>query len=130
MLPIYCRQGRWSSSRRFAAVKVTVVRPRPSELSVAHTDARPLRRVAKPMPDDGLLSLGSAASEGVEWLIRRGYLTQLRVLHGRLQPGKAGAERGAYFLGEKARSALSVTIGANSLSAACDGLLKPAAALP
>jgi hypothetical protein len=81
------------------------------------------------MPDDVLLPLGSTASEGVEWLTEREYLRKKRVLYGRPQPGKASAERVAYFLGENARSALSVTISANSLNAARDSLLKPVAAL-
>jgi hypothetical protein len=85
--------------------------------------------MAKAMPDAVFLPLGSAASEGVEWLTEQGYLSKKRVLHGLPHPSTANAERVAYFLGEKARANLSIKTSANNLDAARDSLLNAVAAL-
>lgn len=85
--------------------------------------------MAKAMPDAVFLPLGSAASEGIEWLTGLGYLRKERVLHGLPHASKANAERVAYFLGEKARSDLSIKTSPNKLDAARENLLKAVAAL-
>ncbi|MCA8494027.1 hypothetical protein [Burkholderia arboris] len=66
----------------------------------------------------------------VEWLTEQGYRRKERVLRGLLHPSGANSERVAYFLGEKARSDLSIETSANNLDAARDNLLTAVAALP
>lgn len=85
--------------------------------------------VAKAMPDAVFLPLGSAASNGVEWLVQQGYIRKERVLAGLPHPSRANAERVAYFLGEKARSNLSVKTSPSKLDAARDNLVAAVSAL-
>ena len=51
--------------------------------------------------------LGPKVSEGLEWLAQSGVISHDRILRGLPHPSGANAERIAYFLGRKARSALS-----------------------
>jgi hypothetical protein len=51
--------------------------------------------------------LGPKVSLALSWLARRGILDEGRILHGIPHPSGANAERIAYFLGRKEKSALS-----------------------
>lgn len=60
------------------------------------------------LPQAVFVPLGPTVSAGLEWLAERGAVEPSRVLHGLPHPSGANAERIAYFVGNKARSALSV----------------------
>jgi hypothetical protein len=51
--------------------------------------------------------LGPKVGQALSWLARRGVLDEGRILHGLPHPSGANAERIAYFLGRKEKSALS-----------------------
>lgn len=86
--------------------------------------------MAKALPDAVFVPLGTVASKGVEWLTEQGCITRERVLlYGLPHPSKENSERVAYFLGEKARSDLSVKTNANKLDAARDSLQRAVASL-
>lgn len=61
--------------------------------------------------------------------LMRGCLKRERVLYGLPHPSRENSERVAYFLGEKARSDLSVKTNADKLDAARDGLQRAVASL-
>jgi hypothetical protein len=61
--------------------------------------------------------LGPKVSEGLDWLVQRGVIPADRILHGLPHPSGANAERIAYFLGRKSRSALSAKTDAARLDA-------------
>ncbi len=67
-----------------------------------------LREEATALPDALWVPLGLKAEAGVQYLVRKGHLEQARVLSGLLHPSGANNERVAYFIGRKARDALSV----------------------
>jgi hypothetical protein len=62
---------------------------------------------AKAFNNAVFVPLGPKVSEGLDWLAQRGVIPADRILHGLPHPSGANAERIAYFLGRKARSALS-----------------------
>jgi hypothetical protein len=66
----------------------------------------------------------------VGWLVRNGVLDAARVLNGLPHPSGANAERIAYFLGRKARDALSPKTDATALDHARARLIGQIAALP
>lgn len=53
------------------------------------------------------IPLGPKVSEGLDWLAKNGVISPDRILPGLPHPSGANAERIAYFLGRKARNALS-----------------------
>jgi hypothetical protein len=82
------------------------------------------------LPDAVWVPLGPKATEGVDWLVRNGVLNAARVLNGLPHPSGANAERIAYFLGRKARDALSFKTDATALNYARERLIGQIAALP
>lgn len=69
------------------------------------------------------IPLGPKVSEGLRWLAKQGVLKEDRILHGLPHPSGANAERIAYFLGRKERSALSAKTNATQLDALRDALV-------
>lgn len=69
------------------------------------------------------IPLGPKVSEGLRWLASQGVLQADRILDGLPHPSGANAERIAYFLGRKERSALSAKTNAAQLDAAREALL-------
>ncbi|AOJ17111.1 hypothetical protein [Burkholderia vietnamiensis] len=70
---------------------------------------------AKTLSKAVFVPLGPRVSEGLDWLASRGVMPADRILHGLPHPSGANAERIAYFLGRKARSALSAKTDATRL---------------
>jgi hypothetical protein len=64
-------------------------------------------KIAKAMPEAVFIPVGAAASRGVEWLTKGGFMNKERVLHGIPHPRKEERDRVAYFLGEKDRADLN-----------------------
>jgi hypothetical protein len=62
---------------------------------------------AAQLPDAVFMPLGPKVGQALSWLARRGILDEGRILHGIPHPSGANAERIAYFLGRKEKSALS-----------------------
>lgn len=73
--------------------------------------------------------LGSKVAEALHFLADRGCLTKERILEGMPHPSGANAERIAYFLGKKNRSALSSKTNPDKLDRARDQLKAKVAAL-
>lgn len=59
------------------------------------------------LPDAVYVPLGPKVGLALAWLARRGVLDEARILHGLPHPSGANAERIAYFLGRKEKTALS-----------------------
>ena len=70
------------------------------------------------LPDALYIPMGASVGEGMDWLAAQGILTASRILHGLPHPSGANAERVAYFLGRKERSALSSKTNGAQLDAA------------
>lgn len=85
---------------------------------------------ARALPDAVWVPLGPKAAEGVQWLVRKGALRGDVVLDGLPHPSGANAERIAYFLGRKAREALSPKTAPAGLDDARERLKAQIAALP
>lgn len=62
---------------------------------------------AAQLPQAVFIPLGPKVAKGLEWLAARGAIDPSRVLAGLPHPSGANAERVAYFLGRKAKAALS-----------------------
>lgn len=75
------------------------------------------------------IPLGPKVSEALAWLVDEGVLHGDRILNGLPHPSCANAERIAYFLGRKARSALSVKTNPDQLDATRTTLLSRISAL-
>lgn len=75
------------------------------------------------------IPLGPKVSEALAWLIDEGVLRADRILNGLPHPSGANAERIAYFLGRKARSALSSKTNPDQLDATRMTLLSQVSAL-
>jgi len=73
---------------------------------------------ARALPDAVWVPLGPSATEGVSWIVQKGFLKQRQVLIGLPHPSGANAERIAYFLGRKDRAALSRKTSADLIDAA------------
>jgi hypothetical protein len=86
-------------------------------------------KMAKAMPEAVFIPVGAAASRGVEWLTKEGFLTKERVLHGLPHPRKEEPNRTAYFLGEKDRVDLDKDTHPDKIDAARDYLRSAVAAL-
>ncbi|MBN3761239.1 hypothetical protein [Burkholderia sp. Ac-20365] len=84
---------------------------------------------ARSLPDAVYIPLGPKVSEGLDWLVARGVVPPDKVLHGLPHPSGANAERIAYFLGRKAREALSAKTDAAKLDAIREQLQVRVAAL-
>lgn len=75
------------------------------------------------LPDALYIPMGASVSEGLDWLAGQGVLRAGRILHGLPHPSGANAERVAYFLGKKDRSALSSKTNGAQIDAARQALL-------
>jgi hypothetical protein len=73
--------------------------------------------------------LGPKVSLALSWLARRGMLDEARILHGIPHPSGANAERIAYFLGRKQKSALSSRTNGDRIDADRAALCEKMAAL-
>ena len=69
------------------------------------------------------IPLGPVVSDGLNWLANEGILRPQQILHGLPHPSPANAERIAYFIGKKERTALSTKTNADKLDAARSGLI-------
>lgn len=67
--------------------------------------------------DPIFIPLGPKVTEAMAWLAEQGVLDKDRILDGLPHPSGANAERIAYFLGRKAKSALSSKTNAEQLDA-------------
>ena len=85
-------------------------------------DARALSRAV-------FLPLGDKVSAALHSLADQGYIDKQRILDGMPHPSGANAERIAYFLGNKARSALSSKTNPDKLDTAREGLVERVMAL-
>lgn len=86
-------------------------------------------KMAKAMPEAVFIPVGAAASRGVEWLTKEGFMNRERVLHGIPHPRKEEPDRVAYFLGEKDRADLNEKTHPDKIDAARDHLQSAVAAL-
>jgi hypothetical protein len=84
---------------------------------------------AKALPDAVFIPLGDKVAQALHFLADRGYITKERILDGLPHPSGANAERIAYFLGKKERSALSSKTSPAKLDQARDDLMLRIAAL-
>jgi hypothetical protein len=69
------------------------------------------------LPDAVYVPLGPKVGLALAWLARRGVLDGDRILHGLPHPSGANAERIAYFLGRKEKSALSSRTNGDQIDA-------------
>ena len=69
------------------------------------------------LPDAVWVPLGPKVGLALDWLARRGILDQGRILHGLPHPSGANAERIAYFLGRKEKTALSSRTNGDQIDA-------------
>ena len=81
------------------------------------------------LPKAVFLPLGDKVSEALHYLADQGVLSRSRILDGLPHPSGANAERIAYFLGRKERSALSAKTSPEKLDAAKTQLLAQIKAL-
>ncbi|MGF6739576.1 hypothetical protein [Paraburkholderia atlantica] len=86
-------------------------------------------KMANTVPEAVFIPVGAAASKGVEWLAKEGFLNKGRVFHGLPHPRKESGEHTAYFLGEKERAELSKETNPDKIDAARDYLRNAVAAL-
>ena len=85
---------------------------------------------AKALRNAVFVPLGDKVAEALFFLAGHGLLKEQQILDGLPHPSGANAERIAYFLGRKARSALSAKTDANKLDSARERMLTKVAALP
>lgn len=81
------------------------------------------------LPDALYIPMGASVSEGLDWLAAQGVIRRDRILHGLPHPSGANAERVAYFLGKKAKEALSAKTNGGQIDAAREALVGQMAAL-
>ena len=84
---------------------------------------------AAQMSNPVYIPLGPKASEGLAWLAAEGVIKAERVLDGLPHPSGANAERIAYFLGEKTKTALSTKTNGDKLDQIRSTLTKQIAAI-
>lgn len=84
---------------------------------------------AKALPNAVFVSLGDKVAEALHFVSDQGLLDRSRILDGLPHPSGANAERIAYFLGRKSRSALSAKTNADKLDQARDGMTRKLLAL-
>ena len=82
------------------------------------TLAEDARRLSRPL----WIPLGPKPAKALRYLADRGVIDPIKILDGLPHPSGANAERIAYFLGRKARSALSVKTAPQAIEAAHDKL--------
>lgn len=82
------------------------------------------------LPDAVYVPLGDKVAEALHFLVSQGMLRSNQILDGLPHPSGANAERIAYFLGKKARGALSAKTDPNKLDAARELMLRKVASLP
>jgi hypothetical protein len=82
------------------------------------------------LQDAVFLPLGDKVAEALHYLADQGMLERERILDGLPHPSGANAERIAYFLGTKARGALSAKTDPDKLDQARAALIARVAALP
>ncbi len=85
---------------------------------------------AAQLPEALFLPLGPKVSEGLTWLAKQGHIDERRILQGLPHPSGANAERIAYFLQRKPRSALSIETDPVKLDQARNHLIAQVAAMP
>ncbi len=90
---------------------------------------RCLSEEARVLAEAVWVPLGPNATEGVSWMVQKGYLSRQQVLIGLPHPSGANAERIAYFLGRKNRAMLSSRTSADSIDAARNHLTTQVASL-
>jgi hypothetical protein len=88
-----------------------------------------LSEEAKTLIDAIWVPLGPAATEGMSWIIRRGFLARDRVIMGLPHPSGANAERVAYFLQKKQRAQLSSKTSPAKIDAARDSIIAQVSAI-
>ena len=84
---------------------------------------------AKALPDAVFIPLGDKVALALHFLADRGLIAQKRILDGLPHPSGANAERIAYFLGNKERTALSRKTSPDKLDQARAGLMARVAEL-
>lgn len=84
---------------------------------------------ARLVPKAVFIPLGEDATEAVNYLAARGHIRGSQILDGLPHPSGANAERIAYFLGQKERSALSAKTSASKLDTARERLVAKVSAL-
>ena len=84
---------------------------------------------AKALPKAAFLPLGDKVAEALHFVADQGLLDRSRILDGLPHPSGANAERIAYFLGKKSRSALSVKTNADKLDQAREAMIGKVSAL-
>jgi hypothetical protein len=84
---------------------------------------------ARALPKAVFVPLGDKVAEALHFLADQGLLDRQRILDGLPHPSGANAERIAYFLGRKSRSALSVKTNAEKLDRARNGMTSKLLAL-
>lgn len=86
-------------------------------------------REAAQLDNPVYIPLGPKVSEALAWLVNEGVLHGDRILNGLPHPSGANAERIAYFMGRKARGALSSKTNPDQLDATRTALLSRVSAL-
>ena len=84
---------------------------------------------AKALPNALFVPLGDKVTEALHFLADRGMMNRNRILDGLPHPSGANAERIAYFLGNKSRSALSAKTNADKLDQARAAMIQRVSAL-
>jgi len=85
--------------------------------------------VTKALPRAVFIPLGDKVAEALHFLTVQGLLERQQILDGLPHPSGANAERIAYFLGRKSRSALSVKTNADKLDQAREMMTQQVMAL-
>lgn len=84
---------------------------------------------ARALPNAVFVPLGDKVAEALHFVADRGLLDRSRILDGLPHPSGANAERIAYFLGRKSRSALSAKTNPDKLDQARSSMILKVAAL-
>ena len=84
---------------------------------------------AKTLPKAAFVPLGDKVAEALHFLADQSLLDRSRILDGLPHPSGANAERIAYFLGRKSRSALSAKTNPDKLDLARDKMIQKLAAI-
>ncbi len=96
--------------------------PMPRHAFLREETLRYFAHEAAMLPDAVYIPMGASVGAGLDWLAAQGVLRAERILHGLPHPSGANAERVAYFLGRKERSALSAKTNGAQLDAARQAL--------
>jgi hypothetical protein len=85
--------------------------------------------IAKALPNAVFIPLGDKVAEALHFIAAHGLLERKQILDGLPHPSGANAERIAYFIGRKSRSALSSKTNADKLDKARDLMTRQVLAL-